>query len=270
MSNVSLSRSTVEFVPGPIQSIERAAAILRVVAEAPFGVGVGELAGALGLPKATAHGLLRTLQRVGYIEQDDATGKYLIGAAALGLADARLDTNVLRSYAMNWADTLAARSGESVRIGALRGEGVSIVHHVFRPDGSEQTLRVGIELPLHATALGKVLLAYTPGLTERVASAPLPAYTRRTVTAPRAVHAEIARVRAQGHAEDVAEFAFERASVAAPLRDAGGRVVGALGVVGAVDRVTDPGVRPKLVELVRATASAVSRDLGADRPRVRR
>uniref|UniRef100_UPI00082A3E3D IclR family transcriptional regulator n=1 Tax=Nocardia lijiangensis TaxID=299618 RepID=UPI00082A3E3D len=213
-------------MPGPIQSIERAAAILRVVAEAPFGVGVAELAGALGLPKATAHGLLRTLQRVGYIEQDDSTGKYLIGATALGLAAARLDTNVLRSYAMNWADTLAARSGESVRIGALRGEGVSIVHHVFRPDDTEQTLRVGIELPLHATALGKVLLAYTPGLTERITGAPLPAYTRRTVTTPRAVQAEIARVRAQGYAEDVAEFSFERASVAAPLRDAGGRVVG--------------------------------------------
>lgn len=245
---------------------------MSVVADAPFGIGVGELAAVLGLPKPTAHGLLRTLQRVGYIDQDAGSGKYLVGDAVLDLAAGRLDTNVLRSYAMNWADTLAARSGESVRIGALRGDSVVIVHHVFRPDGSAQVLRIGSELPLHATALGKILLAYTPGLTERSTGGGPLAFTRRTITAPRALQTEIARVRGQGHADDNGEFSSERASVAAPIRDSGGRVVGALGLVGSVDRITERGTGPraKLVELVRNSAVAISRDLAADRPRVNR
>ncbi|WP_194818110.1 IclR family transcriptional regulator [Nocardia sp. XZ_19_385] len=255
-------------MPGPIQSIERAAAIMNVVAEAPFGIGVGELAAVLGLPKPTAHGLLRTLQGVGYIDQDPQSGKYRVGDAALGLTPRPFDANVLRSYAMNWGDTLAARSGESVRIGALRGDSVQIVHHVFRPDGSAQVLRLGVELPLHATALGKVLLAYTPGLAERATAGTLLAYTRRTVTGPRALNGEIARVRGQGFGEDIGEFASERASVAAPVRDSGGRVVGAIGVVGAFDRLTDKSTHARLIDLVLSTATSISRDLGTERPRI--
>ncbi|MFE3445072.1 IclR family transcriptional regulator [Nocardia sp. NPDC059180] len=258
-------------MPGPIQSIERAAAIMRLVSQAPYGIGVTELAGALSLPKATAHGLLRTLQGVGYVEQDAHTGKYRMGAVAAGLSGARMDTNVLRSYAMNWGDTLAARSGESVRMGAVHDDGVQIVHHVFRPDHSPQRLRVGVVLPLHATALGKVLLAHTPGLGERAAGTDLLAYTRRTRTAPRALQADVAQVRARGFATDIGEFASDRASVAAPVRDPGGRVVGAIGVVGAVDRVTSgAAARTSIIELVRSAAASISADLAADRTRVRR
>lgn len=253
-------------MPGAIQSIERAAAIMALVAQAPFGIGVSEVAGALALPKATVHGLLRTLHGVGYVEQDPRTGKYRMGAGPSG---ASMDTNVLRSYAMNWADTLAARSGESVRMGAVHDEGVQIVHHVFRPDRSAQRLRVGVVLPLHATALGKVLLAHTPGLAER--GGDLPAYSHRTITAPRALHAQITQVRGQGFATDIGEFAADRASVAAPVRDPGGRVVGAIGVVGAVDRVCRGAVaRAGLVESVRSAAAAISADIAADRARVRR
>ncbi|MET8652851.1 IclR family transcriptional regulator [Nocardia aurea] len=269
MSNgIGIAAATVDTVPGPIQSIERAAAIMNVVAEAPFGIGVGELAAALDLPKTTAHGLLRTLVRVGYIEQEAGSGKYRVGAVALGLASRPLDTNVLRSYSMNRADALAARSAESVRIGALHGTSVRIAHHVFRPDDTAQTLRVGTELPLHATALGKVLLAYTPGLTERGAGATLSAFTRRTLVAPRALSAEVTGVRGRGHATDIGEFSSERASVAAPIRDAGGRVVGAIGLVGTIDRITERGTvpRPGLIELVVAAAAGISRDLTAARP----
>ena len=70
-----------------------------------------------------------------------------------------LDGNELRTRALNWADGLASRSGESVRIGTLHENQVLIVHHVFRPDDSRQALEVGSLMPAHATALGKALLA---------------------------------------------------------------------------------------------------------------
>ena len=137
--------------PGQVQSIERAAAILRLLASGPRRLGLGEVAASLGLAKGTTHGILRTLQNVDFVEQDPATGKYQLGAALLHLGTSYLDVNELRSRSINWADALAARSGEAVRLGTpLEGQ-VLIVHHVFRPDDTLQTLDVGALLPLHAS-----------------------------------------------------------------------------------------------------------------------
>ena len=82
------------------------------------------------------HGILRTLQHVGFVEQDEETGKYQLGAALLHMGSSYLDGNELRTRALNWSDSLAARSDESVRIGTLHEGQVLIVHHVFRPDDS--------------------------------------------------------------------------------------------------------------------------------------
>src|SRR3712207_831842 len=84
-------------------------------------MGVTELAGAVGLPKTTTHGLLRTLLAVGFVEQDQRTGRYALGAGLLGLGSHYLDANELRSRASNWADSLAARSGFAVRLGTPAG-----------------------------------------------------------------------------------------------------------------------------------------------------
>ena len=143
----------------PIQSIERAAAILRLLSGRNRRLGVAQLAGELELPKGTVHGILRTLAHVGFVEQDEESGKYQLGAALLHMGSSYLDGNELRARALNWSDSLAARSGESVRIGTLHEANVLVVHHVFRPDDSRQALEVGALLPAHATAMGKVLLA---------------------------------------------------------------------------------------------------------------
>ena len=255
-------------MPGPVQSIERAAAILRLLARGSGRLGVGEIASSLELAKGTAHGILRTLQRVGFVEQDRATGKYQLGAALLHLGTSYLDVNELRSRAINWADALAARSGEAVRIGSpLEGQ-VLVVHHVFRPDDTLQTLDVGSLLPLHATALGKVLLAYDVELAavlQRVEL--LDAFTRRTIVVPKVLARALVEVRDQGWAADTEESTPGQASIAAPIRGYGGLVVGAIGVSGAVERICDGKGLPSqvLVGYVRDAARAVSRDLGASR-----
>ena len=80
-----------------IQSIERASAILRALASGPRRLGVSDLSDRLGLAKGTTHGLLRTLQAEGLVEQDPETGKYQLGAALLQLANSYLDVNELRA-----------------------------------------------------------------------------------------------------------------------------------------------------------------------------
>jgi len=252
-------------VPGSVQSIERAAAILRLLGAAPGPLGVSDIAEALGLAKATAHGLLRTLHRVGFVDQDGAGGKYRLGAGLLDLGGGPLDLNELRSHAINWADPLAARTGEAVRIGALQSGAVLVVHHVFRPDDTQQRLDVGSSLPAHATALGKALLAYAPNASVVLGKGLAP-YSHRTITDARRLRVVLQEVRASGWAHEVEEMTVGEAGIAVPIRGHGGLVVGAIGVSGAVDRICDGGLRPRsaLVSRVREAARAVSRDLQND------
>jgi DNA-binding IclR family transcriptional regulator len=254
-------------MPGPVQSIERAAAILRLLAGGSRRLGVSEIADSLGLARGTAHGILRTLQGVGFVEQDGATGKYQLGARLLHLGTSYLDVNELRSRAINWADALAARSGEAVRLGTPLEGKVLVVHHVFRPDDTLQALDVGALLPLHASALGKVLLAYDANAVAAFCPQPLESYTRRTVSSAKALGRALAQVRDNGWASEVEEMTAGDASVAVPIRGHGGLVVGAIGISGAVERVCDGKGQPKpaLVTCVRSAARAISRDLGASR-----
>jgi DNA-binding IclR family transcriptional regulator len=251
-------------LPRNIQSIERAAAILRLLSGRTRRLGVVDLAGELGLPKGTVHGLLRTLQHVGFVEQDAETGKYQLGAALLHMGSSYLDGNELRTRALNWSDSLAARTHESVRIGTLHEGQVLIVHHVFRPDDSMQTLDVGALLPAHASALGKILLADHPYVAGELARNGLEAFTPSTITEPDALERELERVRKRGWAADIGELVNGEVSCAAPILDRRGVTVGAMGVSGPPDRLLvarQP--RGDLVAFVREAARAVSRELGA-------
>lgn len=252
-------------VPGLIQSIERAAAVLRLLARGRGRLGVGEIAAALSLPKGTTHGILSTLRAVGFVEQDAATGQYRLGDGLTRLATRQLDTNELRASAMNWADSLAARTAEAVRVAALTERNVlTVVHHVFRPDNATQTLEVGRELPLHATALGKILLAYDLELAESVQRGALSSYTRRTIDTPDALARALRLVRMRGWSAEVSESMPEVAAVAAPIRTHGGLVVGAIDVCGPPERICDSRLRPlpKTVAMVQDVARAISRQLG--------
>lgn len=239
-------------VPGTVQSIERAAAILQVVAASGGTLGVTDIAEAVGLAKTTAHSLLRTLLHVGFVEQDRATGHYAVGAGLLRLGS-HLDVNELRARSSNWADALAARSGQAVRLVTLAGDDeVVVVHHVFRPDDSAQVLDVGSTLPARSTALGRVLLAHSLG-------------RRAPRTAAGVAAADLAEVRARGWAVERGEHQPGRGCIAAPVRAHGGLVVAALGINGPVSSLFDGRGAPRglLVGMVADAAAGVSRELGA-------
>lgn len=250
-------------MPGTIQSVERAAAVLRLLATGPRPQSLGELSGSLGLPKPTAHGLLRTLVDVGFVEQDRHTGHYAIGAGLRTMGSRQIDGNLLRSLAMNWADSLAAHAGEQVRVGMLVGDSVEVVHHVFRPDDAPQVTQTGNRIPLNASAMGKVLLSANPALLGVLYADSADALTTRTLTTPEELHRAVAAVRATGFATEVGEAEAGRAEVAAPVRGGGGLVVGAVGLVGPVERLCDgrARVRPGFIEQVVDCAHNISAEL---------
>src|ERR671914_932742 len=184
---------------GTIQSVDRAARILKALASGPRRLGVSQLADQLGLSRPTVHGLLQTLAAHGFVEQDRDSDKYQLGAGLLHLGNSYLDLNELRGRSIVHAERLADRADAAVRVGVLHGASVTVVHHVFRPDAAFQVLEVGAQLPAHASALGKAMLAYAPEpVLRELLAEPLPRLTNRTLTA-RGLETELATVREQGY-----------------------------------------------------------------------
>jgi len=247
---------------GGIQSIDRAAKILRTLASGPRRLGVTELATRLDLAVPTVHGLLQSLQANGFVEQDRDSGKYQLGAGLLQLGNSYLDLNELRARSLVHAERLATRADAAVRVGVMHGPSVIVVHHVFRPDATLQILEVGSQLPVHASALGKAILAFTPGAVEDLTAEPLPKLTGRTLGA-RELRAEFAAIRERGVARERDEAVIGESSVAGPIFDHLGHAVGAIGVVGDTERLIPRSVAKGLVAAVTEAARGVSRELGA-------
>src|SRR5881396_3978594 len=184
-----------------IQSVDRSVRILKALAGGPGRLGVSELSDRLGLAKGTVHGLLRTLQSHGLVEQHPDSDKYQLGPQLLQLSNRYLDLSELRSRSLAYSEALAGRADEAVRVGAFHGDGMLVVHHVFRPDTSLQILEVGALLPLHASALGKAVLAYLPAPErEDVLAAGLPKLTGRTISTLASLGRELDEVRERGYA----------------------------------------------------------------------
>ncbi|MGH3350472.1 MAG: IclR family transcriptional regulator [Nocardioides sp.] len=253
-----------------VQSVERAAALLRVLSAESEPMALGRLASAVGLAKPTAHGLLRTLVVAGFVDHDPVTGRYLVGRSLLHLGSVTLDLNELRSVTLNWVDTLAARTGEEARIAAYREGSAVIAHHVLGSGPGAQLAGTGTSLPLHATALGKVLVAFDPGAARSVVGRQLDRLTFRTITDRSQLLRALADARDTGWAAAVEEVLPDLAGIAAPVRDRGGYVVASVGIAGPVRRLCDPRGNPRadLVEQVTGVARSISRALGHGRAAV--
>jgi DNA-binding IclR family transcriptional regulator len=248
-----------------IQSVDRAAEILKALGGGPRRLGVSQLADQLELSRPTVHGLLQTLQLHGFVEQDPESGKYQLGAGLLHLGNSYLDLNELRSRSLVHAEALADRTGAAVRVGVLHGSSVTVVHHVFRPGTAFGVLEVGSQLPAHASALGKAMLAYTPAaVIDELTAEPLPRLTHRTLSAA-GLRANLEEVRERGVARERDEAVLGESCVAAPITDHTGRAVGAIGVVGDTADLLPRAPAKALVAAVTEAARAISRELGASR-----
>ncbi len=249
-----------------IQSVERAALILRALGSGTPRLGVTELAERVGLAKPTVHGLLRTLERHELVTQDPDTGKYCLGPAVLQLGNAYLDGSELRVRSLHWSASLARQVNEAVWVAALADTRVIVVHHVFRPDDAVQILEVGATIPWHACALGHAIVACLPAAhADALLARELAALTGRTKQTKTALQRALAQVRKAGYAIEDQEATVGDAGIAAPVVNRDAAPVGSIGVVGPADRLLVGTRKAEIALAVRDTARAMSRDLGAGR-----
>ena len=175
------------------QSVERALAVLRCLAAADDDLGVSDVAVRTELSNSTAHRLLQALRSDGLVAQDPRTDRYHLGPGLVALGR-RAEAPVRFDRLQPHLDALAAASGESVSLGTRVGDEVLIVLHVDSPQPLRFDQAPGTHVPVHASGIGKALLAFADDPAAEVAAlGELVAFTPVTLTAPDALLADLER-----------------------------------------------------------------------------
>jgi IclR family transcriptional regulator, acetate operon repressor len=246
---------------GSLQSVNRALTALELVADAGE-LGVSELGRQLGVHKATASRLAAVLADRGLLERDSVTERYRIGFGLVRLAGAAMSGLDLVRLARPIMETLAERAREASNLGVRSGDDVVYVDQIAGSRSIVTVSWVGRRTPLHCTSNGKVLLTWADDPDrERLLAGPLESYTKHTVTDPDTLRRELESIRRRGYAQAVEELEEGLNAVAAPVRQADGRVIAALGVSGPAFRMHAVDV-PRMGLLTAEAAQAVSRQLG--------
>jgi DNA-binding IclR family transcriptional regulator len=243
--------------------VDRAIAILYLLAErGRDGVGVTDVAAELGVHKSTAFRLMTALEHGDLVEQLGERGRYHLGLGIVRLAGATTAQLELSTESRPVCRRLAADLGETVNLAiADTGEVTNILQEYGHTAVSGRNW-TGQRTPLHATASGKVLLAWSDEVSLKQAlTGELFAYTPHTITEAPALDAELRKVRAQGWASTAEELEIGLNAVAAPIRNAAGEVVAAVGVSGPSYRLTVESF-PDIAAHLLAGAREISTRLG--------
>lgn len=223
-----------------VAAVDRGADLLVRVLESKQPIALTELASASGIPKSTASRLITALERRGLVEQDGPRGRLRPGPAILRVAErGLLERNVVEMSRAS-LDALGEATGETINLAVAGPDGVEHVAQVESRHFLGVGQWLGRAVEYHATANGKVFLAFGRA---QLPDPPLERYTPQTITDPAQLEEQLETVRRQGLATTVDELETGLAAVAVPVRGAGGDVVAALSVSGPTLRMTPPRLR---------------------------
>jgi IclR family acetate operon transcriptional repressor len=232
-------------------------ALLDALAESDSGLGVNELARRIGVNASTASRLLGTLQDAGLVDRT-GSGPYRLGLRLVALADRVLAQFDVRERARPLLTRLVGETGETATLSVPGGEAAITVDYVPAPSSVVSMARLGRPSVPHATAAGKVMLAFSGGLPS---DAELTPFTPRTITDRDALAAEVTAVRERGWAEAVGEREPDLGALAAPVFGRGGDLVAILGIQGPASRLP-AATRRSLREPLAQAAQELSQALG--------
>lgn len=253
-----------------VQVIDRAAAILQVLADAPADLAPVDIAGRLHLHKSTIHRLLMVLEQHRFIRKNAGDGKYALGLKLFELGSHAAKGLTLREHAPPFLARLVRETGETAHVGVLDDGDMLSIANVEGPRALRMRSAVGRRTPAHCSALGKAVLAFLPpsSVDDLIARRPLKALTGKTLVTRDALVADLHRIRVRGYAIDDEEIERGLRCVGAPVRDCTGLVIGAVSVAGPAFRIPKTRV-PALADAVMAIARELSTELGC-RPDSRR
>jgi len=240
----------------PVASVARALALLDELGASPEGLGVNELARRIGVNASTASRLLATLEAGRMVERAPG-GPYRLGLRLVALADGVLARLDVRELARPRLRALAEQTGETATLSVPGAAEAITVDFVAAESSVVSVARLGRPSVGHATAAGKVVLAFAAGPLE----GQLTAFTERTIVDRDALASEIDRVRERGWAEAEGEREPDLNALAAPVFGRSGELAAVLGLQGPAARL-DAERRGEVLPAVLEAAGEVSRALG--------
>ncbi|WP_166356388.1 IclR family transcriptional regulator domain-containing protein [Phytoactinopolyspora limicola] len=244
-----------------VQSLARGLAVIRAFNASRPELTLSEVARETNLTRAAARRFLHTLVDLGYVRTDGRL--FALTPRILELGYAYLSSLSLPEVAQPHLERLVAEVQESASVALLDDVDVVYVARVATSRIMRVTINIGTRFPAHATSMGRVLLAgLAPGdldaYLERVELRP---FTQHTVTSEPTLRGELDRVRNQGWAYVDQELEEGLRSIAAPIRNSGGRVVAAVNMSSHASRTSLESARRDLLPQLLAAAARIEADL---------
>jgi IclR family pca regulon transcriptional regulator len=242
-------------------SLARGLAVLEALAALEPGRTVAQIATATGLARAVCARCLYTLEEAGYVECRDR--KYTLRPTVLRLAAGYLGGRSLPALAQPLLDRLRDEVGESASLGVIDADEILYLARASKDRIMAVGLHVGSRLPLAASSMGRILLAYLPDAEcDRLLSKRPPiTHTPRTTVDSDALRQEFRRIHVQGYALVDQELDLGLRSIAVPVRRPDGTIVAAMNVGAHALRVTVPEMIDRVLPPLRAAADTLGREL---------
>jgi IclR family acetate operon transcriptional repressor len=252
---------------GKNQSLTRALTLLARLSETPSGLSLTDLSYQLGMPTATVHRLLSTFEEFDFVEQNSEQGLWFVGLKAFTVGNAFLHRRDIVASARPHMQALVEQCGETVNLGVIDDGEAVFISQVESREMMRMIVRLGSRSPIHASGVGKALLANMPEqrLARILQQRGLARITERSIDNPTRLREELKRIRRLGYALDDEEHAIGLRCVASAIFDENGQALAAISLSGPKARVTDA----RLDELgiaVRQGADEITLALGGYRP----
>jgi DNA-binding IclR family transcriptional regulator len=247
-----------------INSILRASAVLRCLAQENAGLRVAEIAKRLDIDRTTAYRLIVTLEQCGFVERIAGGKEYKLGVGIFEVGSAYLRGTDLYSVAHPVMIELSDRVKESVHWAILANDKAVCIDKIDSPRGLGTTSKIGRAVSLNSGSVGKILLAYQPKeIRERLlATISLPRLTDRTITTPDDMRIEIDCILKYGYCMSLGEGEADMACVAAPIFNHDKQILAGLSIGGPIHRFADEGTAEKLIDALRDAAWQISEKMG--------
>lgn len=249
---------------GLTQSVTRALNIINCFNDETPELRVTDISSRLELTPSLVSRLLITLEHDGFVERDEETGFYRLGHAIITLAGVALNHNRLRVEALSEMQSVVTELELGVNLAVLEQDSIFYIAHIDGPQAPRSYTLIGRRNPLHATGMGKVLLANLPAelRDEYLDNLVLHAYTVHTITSRKKLLEELNQVVIQGWGLEMEELALGRACIASPIRDKKGRVIAALSISGPLSALNWEKRRDELINKAIEAADRISIRLG--------
>ncbi|UOF92450.1 IclR family transcriptional regulator [Fodinisporobacter ferrooxydans] len=246
-----------------IQAVDRALQILDLFDEYETELKITDISERMQLHKSTIHSLLKTLQVRGYIEQNPENGKYKLGLKLFERGNLVINGLDLRTTARKHLMELSFKTGQTVHLVILDGKEGVYIDKVEGSSGIIAYSRIGRRVPIHSSAVGKALVAFSPAADiERI----LDGYvfgkrTENTILNREDFLRELEQVRRQEYAIDDQENEPGVRCVAVPIRNYSGQAVAAISISTPISGLDDEQF-DQLLALLQETAQQISRQMG--------